>query len=151
MGSNCQGFSGAVFDGKYIYYVPCTRTGTFLGVVLRYDTTATYTSTASYNSVDLVSSFNSNYSGFSGGVFDGKYVYFVPCNNNGYSGLIARCNTTQPFASTCFDSYDVAGNVNSVCKGFKGAVFDGKYIYYVPNYIGQVNLGGASRLIYVYH
>ena len=73
---------------------------------------------------------NASYKGYSGAVFDGRYIYYVPCIGNiGYHGFIVRYDTTTAFSGGTYNVYDVASNVNPNCKGFKGAVFDGRYIY----------------------
>ena len=51
---------------------------------------------------DLISYFdtttvNSNSTGFTGGVFDGRYIYLVPYNNGSIFGQITRYDTTRPF------------------------------------------------------
>ena len=123
---NNKGFSGGVFDGKYIYFVPNSN-----GQILRYDTTLSFFSSTSYSIFDSTV-LNSTSSGFDGGIFDGRYVYFIPFNNGFYHGQITRYDTTLSFTS--FDSYSVfnTSTVNASSKGFKGGVFDGRYIYLVP-------------------
>ncbi len=69
--SNLQGFLGAVFDNRYVYFVPGTG-----GIFLRYDTLGSFTSSLSWSAFDA--SFTSGLStvSFLGGYFDGTYVYF---------------------------------------------------------------------------
>jgi hypothetical protein len=129
------GFIGGVYDGRYIYYVPAyDGTGRGSGTILRYDTTLSFTISSSY-SVFNVSTIQSTCAGFHGGVYDGRYVYFVPSyfqTPTGYSGTVARYDTTGSFAVA--SSYSIF-NLQSVargCYGFKGAVFDNRYVYYVP-------------------
>ena len=69
-------FSGAVFDGRYVYLVPNK------GQITRYDTTRSFTASTSYATFDMQSSVNSNSQRFSGAAFDGRYIYFCP-NSSG--------------------------------------------------------------------
>ena len=123
---NNKGFSGGVFDGKYIYFVPNSN-----GQILRYDTTTSFFSPTSYSIFDSTV-INSTSSGFDGGIFDGRYVYFVPFNNGFYHGQITRYDTTLSFTSVGSYSVFNTSSVNTFSKGFKGGVFDGRYLYLVP-------------------
>ncbi|MBF8263360.1 MAG: hypothetical protein HW387_1025 [Parachlamydiales bacterium] len=126
-----QGFNGGVFDGRYVYLVPY-NTGVAHGTITRYDTTQSFTAAASYTCFDTLA-VNSASKGFISGVFDGRYVYLVPNNNGGRFGQITRYDTAQSFTAaasyTCFDTLAVS----NASKGFEGGVFDGRYVYLVPN------------------
>ena len=128
--SNARAFSGAVFDGRYVYFVPG---GTTLGVAIRYDTTQSFTTSTSYVAFNATANLSSNSTGFIGGAFDGRYVYFVPGHNTSDSGQITRYDTTGSFTqSTSYAIYNMAANVNSNSRSFGGAIFDGRYLYFVP-------------------
>ena len=71
--SQSTGFEGAIFDGRYVYLVPNTN-----GQITRYDTTAPFTTSSSYATFDTKAFVSSNSTGFTGGVFDGRYVYYAP-------------------------------------------------------------------------
>jgi hypothetical protein len=125
------GFQGAVFDGRYIYFVPYSTTGGVSGTISRYDTTLSFTTVGSWTTFNSTGVSGSS-SGFVGGAFDGRYVYYVPSNNGVVSGTVTRYDTTRSFTTIgSYSVYDMAANVNSYSKGFYGAVFDGRYIYYV--------------------
>ncbi|MBF8264064.1 MAG: hypothetical protein HW387_1729, partial [Parachlamydiales bacterium] len=138
--SASKGFLGGVFDGRYVYLVP-SNNGAAFGQITRYDTTQSFTTAASYTCFDTLA-VNAASKGFAGGVFDGRYVYLVPNNNATAFGQITRYDTTQSFTAaasyTCFDTL----TVNNASKGFFGGVFDGRYVYLVPNnngnYFGQI-------------
>ena len=87
---------------------------------------------------------------FFGGVFDGRYVYFVPYDNgSSYHGNVLRFDTSLPFTNPdSWSAYD-AENTNSLdTKGFYGGVFDGRYVYFVPNYNGLLwDFGGGDIII----
>ena len=120
-GLNTVYFDGAVFDGRYMYFVPL-----YNGVVLRYDVNA------SFNNPDSWSAFDAAYLNTElrvGAIFDGRYIYFVPYS----SGIVIRYDTHHDFSNqSSWTSYD-AGNTSGLdSKGFDGAVFDGKYVYFIP-------------------
>jgi len=78
-----------------------------------------------------------------GGVFDGRYLYFVPFSDaGGVSGLLLRYDTQSLLAGltswTMFDTTSIATNL----KGFAGATFDGRYVYLVP-FAGSAGYSGA--------
>ncbi len=82
--------------------------------------------------------------GFSGGIFDGRYIYMVPYNNGAYYGQITRYDTFGNFSSS--SSYAVFNtsvlNANDI--GFSTASFDGRYVYFMSYTNGSVF---TSRII----
>ncbi|MBS0625611.1 MAG: hypothetical protein JSS32_06140 [Verrucomicrobia bacterium] len=145
--SNSVGFSGGVFDGRYIYFAPNTNTLTVSGQITRLDTTLLFNTTSSYSIFDTAFNINSNSGGFQGGAYDGRYVYFIPnINPLTVSGQITRYDTTGAFnASSSYSVFDTASLVNSSSAGFFGAVFDGRYLYFVPNANGLTQSGLVTR------
>lgn len=124
---NAKGFTGAVFDGRYLYFMPSSGT-TF---VARYDTQQPFTTQGSWSTFDVTTA-NTNAKGFYGGAFDGRYVYLVPGNNGTANGFLMRYDTTTAFGSTSsWAGFDIA-SVNAGAVGFAGAGFDGRYVYFVP-------------------
>jgi antitoxin component YwqK of YwqJK toxin-antitoxin module len=136
LGGSYVGFTGAVFDGRYVYYVP--NNANTSGFALRYDTQGSFSLAASWTGVDMTSlaALGASYKGYMGGVFDGRYVYYVPYNNGAYHGLAARYDTQGSFTATgSWTGVDISGASainNANYKGYVGAVFDGRYIYYIP-------------------
>ena len=129
-------FFGAAFDGRYLYAVPCDPG--FGSVLHRYDTRASFGSADAWSAFDMaaVNGINPSYDGQCdiGGVFDGRYVYFVPNSIYEYwEGTVARYDTQGGFS-------DVAGSwatfntqmLADTAAGFMGAAFDGRYVYFVP-------------------
>ncbi|MBS0625615.1 MAG: hypothetical protein JSS32_06160 [Verrucomicrobia bacterium] len=146
LNSNSVGFKGAVFDGRYIYYVPSNGqvAATYAGQITRFDTTGTFGASSSYSVYDTAANINSNSVGFSGALFDGRYIYFVPYLNPAgtASGQITRLDTTALFnASASYAVYDMAANVNANSCGFQGGCFDGRYMYFAP-YQNQASYSG---------
>ena len=89
-----------------------------------------------------------NSSGYFGAIFDGRYVYFSPEQHSTvkkgdpYSmpghGIVLRYDTYADFKnSKSYSAYD-AGNTNGLeTKGYYGAAFDGRYVYFVPRQLGN--------------
>jgi hypothetical protein len=146
-------YQGAAFDGRYVYYA---SRGEMPSPALRYDTKAdaSFSTTSAWAAFDIDGVTDDAGGkaplGFSGAVFDGRYVYFVPYNN----GTIARYDTKPPppasdgGAPDAGDAGDAAppsafdteahwsifdtSTVDNRSTGFQGAVFDGRFIYLIP-------------------
>jgi hypothetical protein len=135
VGADPRGFVGEVFDGRYVYYVPHDN-GSYgwFGEVLRYDTQATFGAPSGWAAFDPgANGVGSDPDGYAGGVFDGRYVYFVPYINDALSpsGEVLRYDTQSSFESTsAWTAYDVD---SFAAGGYWGATFDGKYLYFAPN------------------
>ena len=87
--ANYKGYKGMCFDGRYIYLVP-DNNGSYHGNFLRYDTTAAFNASASYEAMDL-SSINALYVGYIGMIYADKYLYLIPHENNtNYHGNVLR-------------------------------------------------------------
>ena len=148
VGVDPVGFAQAIFDGRYVYFVPLKAVNGYHGEVLRYDTTANFQSADSWSTFDAgANGVGVDATGYAGAVFDGKYVYFVPLYNGSfYHGEVLRYDTSSNFQSAeSWSTFDADANgVGSDPVGFEGAVFDGKYVYFVPwkdstgNYHGEV-------------
>lgn len=129
-----KGFQGAIFDGRYVYFVP-NNNGAIDGKVLRYDTTGDFSTASSWASYDASNADGVNgMKGLIGGAFDGRYVYFSPSNNGAVFGKVLRYDTTASFsAAGSWSVYDFSNldGLNDL-KGFRGTVFDGRYLYFIP-------------------
>jgi hypothetical protein len=129
------GFSGAAFDGRYVYFAPHLH-----GVVVRFDTTSALpTSPAAWSAFD-VSPLTPEDGGsdpqFSGAAFDGRFVYFVP-STAGF-GVVERYDTLSTFTSACaWSTFDLT-RLDPTASFYFGAVFDGQYLYFVPRNGGPV-------------
>jgi hypothetical protein len=141
--SKSVSFIGGVFDGRYVYLVPNSSRTTPSGQITRYDTTLSFSNSTSYSIFDMTT-VQTNSKGFIGGVFDGRYIYYVPNANTAAFGLVVRFDTTLQFTSTTsYAVFDMAANINSNSAGFSTGLYDGRYIYFVPNtnnssYFGQI-------------
>ncbi len=142
------GYQGAVFDGQqYIYFVPYNGDDDWHGEVLRYDTDQEFTEASSWEKCDVVALLGAK-GGYWGGVFDGEqYIYFVPfANGNGVMhGEVLRFDTLDPDGFCDAESwlfYDPgADRVGTDPDGYNRAVFDGQYVYFVPDQ----NEGGSAN------
>ena len=139
------GYEGTVYDGRYVYFVPYYNGSSFSGEVLRYDTLGDFAAAEAWTAytpdvgVDV---------GYRCGVYDGRYVYFVPGVSTGDDrGRVLRLDTQGTFADpaswTAFDPG--AQGVGVDPDGFWGGVFDGQYVYFAPNHNGDAYSGEVLR------
>lgn len=135
-----RGFNGASFDGRYLYLIPQENAGGSDGVVARYDTQASFMSTASWATFDT-SSLSADAVGFASATFDGRYLYLVP-----YQGAtVVRLDTTATFtAPSAWSTFPLTAVVPSYAA-YGGAVFDGRYVYLVPFFSGSGAVGRVVR------
>src|SRR5678816_2876057 len=118
--STTTGWAGGIFDGKYLYLMPF-HNPTVHGVFVRYDTTQAFNTAASYQKFDLATVSTSAVE-FTGGAFDGKYVYLAPAVN----GLPVRFDKAALFdAGASYETHTL-----SLVERYVAAAYDGaKYIY----------------------
>ena len=93
------------------------------------------TQASSWSTFDMTG-WNGFAGGFIGAAFDGRYLYFVPHYDTNYDGVVARYDTQASFSSAGSWSVFDAGTVGA--RGFAGASFDGRYVYFVPFIDGVV-------------
>jgi hypothetical protein len=140
-------FSGGAFDGKYVYFTPSGRSPCAgRGVAVRYDTGGAFDDLASWKGFD-VRSVVAPHLGFLGTAFDGRYLYFAPGNDDqGVSSLAARYDTTAPFdLASSWRTFDLTG-LSAGAKGYAGATFDGRYVYFAPDYNGTTDRPPVLRV-----
>lgn len=143
-----RGHYGAVFDGRYVYFVPrgknySGKTGSFnefQSNLLRYDTHMNFKNSGSWAAYDMGVDVSKQ-----SAAFDGRYIYFCPGyehdgqGNITGSSKIIRFDTESPFKVP--SSYRTL-DVNTICRAEKGnydgAAFDGRYVYFVPLVSGVV-------------
>jgi hypothetical protein len=71
--------------------------------------------------------------GFDGAGFDGRFVYFVPNLDVGPSGLVVRVDSLGDFTDKKSWSTFNMTSLDPAAAEFRGAVFDGQYMYFIPN------------------
>lgn len=132
-GVDTKNFDGAVYDGRYVYFVPLSNK-----CVLRYDTQGEFTDKANWVGYDT------GYLGMRmcvGGVFDGKYVYFAPYGDN---PVVVRYDVGKAFTKKgSWSTFEIARAEGLGTRGFDGAAFDGRYVYFVPFYDGGKDFHGT--------
>ena len=162
-GLETRGFFGAMCDGRYVYFSPQCNTAGRHGTALRYDTHGGFDDPGSWSAYDAgrtsgldttgyygvactgryvyyVPGYDGDGGGGSGAVFDGRHVYYVPYGDN---TAVVRYDTESPFdAGASWESRDVAGTSGLDCRGFDGALFDGRYVYFIPFYNGGADESG---------
>jgi hypothetical protein len=125
-------YAGAVFDGRYLYVVPSSVDTPFL----QYDTKTAFSEDSSWKSYTANIM---NTTAYYGGTFDGRYLYFAPSTDEdgNESGVVERYDTTLGFTAdaawTWVNLPTLPGEpLAPKAVGFFGAVFDGQYVYLVP-------------------
>ncbi len=136
--SGANHFNGIIFDGRYIYCIPVGNPGSYHGIVAQFDTTkGTIDTPSGWSFVDLgTAPFNSGNTnpatGYGSGIFDGKFIYFLPfANNSGTSSTIARFDTSLSLDdSTAWSYFDIstATGAGAGAKGYCSGAFDGQYL-----------------------
>jgi|GEM_PF-383398 len=133
-----RGYFGAVFDGRYVYFVPEMHGEEGMpthGVVLRYDTHHDFYDHASYEAYDASTTDGLDTRGFYGGAFDGRYVYFIPrqIDMTDYHSRLLRFDSQGDFKDPAsWAAFDI-GEPHSQ----QGAAFDGRYLYFCPGFWGD--------------
>ncbi|MBF0099474.1 MAG: hypothetical protein HQK77_01055 [Desulfobacterales bacterium] len=128
----CKGFSGVVFDGRYIYLSPCNN-GTTVAQVLRFDPTLPFDQPDSWNIFEITK-INPDSRGFVDLLFDGQYIYFIPFYQQlgKHHGTVTRYDTRLTFDDSKSWSFFDTTTLHPNCRGFVSGCFDGSYIYLSP-------------------
>ena len=124
--SALKGFVGGFTDGRYGYFVPYYN-GDYSGKVARVDL---QNFTPGGVTILNLAGADPSLRGFQGGFTDGRYGYFIPFYNGGFSGKVARVDL-QNFNAGGVSSLDLTA-YDSGLKGFIGGFTDGRYGYLVP-------------------
>jgi hypothetical protein len=136
VGSDPDGYAGAVFDGRYVYFAPDHNGGGRHGEVLRYDTEGPFGTAASWSAYDPgANGVGADPDGYGGAEFDGRYVYFAPDHNGtARHGEVLRLDTQANFASTgAWTTFDPGANgVGTDPDGYSDVLFDGRHLYFSP-------------------
>lgn len=96
--ASAGGFSGAWYDGAYVYFVPHGLGGVASGVVVRLDPGGDARDPASWATFDtgaLGVDGGTPAKGFSGASSDGRYLYFVPNGASTPDGRVVRYDTSR--------------------------------------------------------
>lgn len=133
------GFAGAVFDGRYIYYVPFSDSNSRHGRVLRFDTQGSFTSGGSWDAYDAGMTGGMGTKGYNGAVYDGRYIYLTPFGYDPIAhGRVVRYDTEADFKTAgSWSVYDAAGTDGLDTRGYYGSAFDGRYVYFTAFHNGS--------------
>jgi hypothetical protein len=147
---DARGFSGAFFDGRYVYFVPFAIPGLHHGRLVRYDTQAgrNFGDAQAWSQVNLTA-FEPYAKGFIGGAYDGeRYAYMAPGPGAFIDGgrpesLAARYDSTLALGAEpswqFFDTQRIDPSLNGGPRGFFGTVLTEDHLYFVPyGYGGSV-------------
>lgn len=149
-----QGFDGSVFADPYMLFVPSEGEKGSHGTAVVYNTQLALNAPSSWKSVDLTKFFGSLAAGFRKGGFDGTHAYLAPGTNaSGPSAAVARVNMTKDvtqasswemtdpstFAATGLNAalLPSSSGFSTAARGYNGAIFDGNYMYFVPDTNGD--------------
>ncbi len=142
-------YAGATFDGRYVYYAPNNdgRIAGGVGFALRYDTQGPFGGVPSWQEFDLTQ-VDPDARGFAGATFDGRYVYFA----SQYQSLAVRFDTQGTFTqASSWQKFDLATlfppntGGNAVGSGHMGLIYDGRYVYWLPQQSEQEIMSYDTR------
>ena len=150
VGVDPDGYHGAAFDGRYVYFAPFHNGTGWHGEMLRYDTHVAFTSAAAWKTYDPgAAGVGQTPDGYTGVTFDGRYMYYTPFLSASveHHGEVMRYDTTQPFAqATSWEAFDAGEHgVGYDPDGYVGGVFDGRYVYFAPDFNGTWFHGETLR------
>jgi hypothetical protein len=132
-GMSTVGYAGAIFDGRYVYFVPSKDQAGLHGHVMRLDTHGDFDAPESWMAYDAATTGEGGATGYLGGTFDGRYVYFAP-QGGPVHGKVLRHDTSGDFLSSAsWSMHDAGATDGMTARGFQGAVFDGRHVYFVPH------------------
>ena len=127
-------YDGGGFDGRYIYYCPSSSES-----FIRFDTQGTsFTTATDWQKMNMSTAMSAAWHGtaFSVAVFDGRYMYFA------HRIFALRFDTQGTSFSTYTDwsaiRTDTAIDGAAGDYHFRGAAYDGKYIYYTPQNLDTI-------------
>ena len=120
---------GAVFDGRHLYFCAYGNSS-----MVRYDTAAPFDEPAAWQTYVPVAN-----SGFDGGFFDGRYIYYVPftraaaAGESVFHGSWLRYDTAAPFDDpAAWQTHDASYTDGLHTTAYNAGAFDGRYFYTAP-------------------
>jgi len=128
-------FTGAAFDGRYMYYAPASVESGSASPLVRYDTLGAFTDSSSWSKFDMTQT-TSGTVGFFGAAVVGSALYLVPALVfTGPNSVATRYDTTASFtnaASYSVFDFTTIPTADSNAVGYAGSTYDGHYLYFVP-------------------
>ena len=131
---NLGQFAGVVFDGQYFYAVPHCPIPDWDCTVIQYDTSSQdFTNSEAWKNFPIPQIGDDLYS-YSGGAFDGRFVYFTPNKGTDYHSNLLQYDTTMEFSDTlAWDLFNFGEASGRDLAGFFGATFDGRFLDLIPH------------------
>ena len=122
-------FNGMAFDGRHIYYIPLSTDS-----CVRFDTLGTFTDITDWEQIAISSAQGQSKgadgtNGFSGGSFDGRFIYYCTQTAN----TMLRYDTTASFtAITSWEQIEQASATGAATADSTNNLpaFDGNWVYY---------------------
>jgi hypothetical protein len=120
---------GPAFDGSHVYYA-----GYHAGsgsVSARFDTAGDFLDKTAWATFEpVVKLQNDAAKGLSSTAFDGRYVYLISSSTN----VVLRHDSTAEFTDAgAWRFFDPGPLSDPALSDFRGAVYDGRYLYLVPS------------------
>ena len=117
-------FRSACFDGRYLYMISEYNGTNDAGTIVRYDTTASFSSSGSYDSVDLTS-IDGEYKLYHEIIFTGNEIYLLHANNDINNNDFLKYSISDDFVSASFEVVNIQG-FDSKYHNLKSGCFAGK-------------------------
>ena len=128
--ANAKGYTSICFDGQNIYCCPYYNGSSAHGLLIKYDTSLSFLS--SNVEIKNLESINANLKGFYGLSITEDHMYIIPYNDGSPHGKLVRCNLNKSFSDDNSYEYIDLTSVDSGLKGYKGSIYDGRYLYLIP-------------------
>ena len=134
---------GAVFDGRHLYFCAYGH-----AKIVRFDTDADFGDPASWETRDADHTDGLRTTGFDGGFFDGRFVYFQPFflhvgpgkRDNLFHSNYLRYDPTRPFDDPgSWQAFNASETNGLKSVGYNGGAFDGRYFYAAPWQQGRLH------------
>jgi len=132
--SKAKAFIGGVVAKGAVYFVPATDS-----LVTRYPADSPDFVAPAFDTYDIGGVTNAR--GWCGGATDGDFVYYAPYKkalNGPRNGVVMRYDTRADFKKDASWSTFDTSMLSPPASAFQGAMYDGKYVYFVPREDGVV-------------
>jgi hypothetical protein len=135
-GATCATLIGAGSTGTPTCTNGCTRIDRSGCTPPSTTTWSTLNNASKWKTFDMTT-LDAEAKGYAGAVFDGRYVYFAPfVQETKSNSRMVRYDTQGALDAAGSWKFFDASTVNASASGFWGAAFDGRYVYFVPQYTG---------------
>jgi hypothetical protein len=132
LGAGAGSFFGAVAVNGSAYFIPGATNGAAVSPLTIYDTTQRVNANGAYTQVPFPDALVDASLSFAGGAYDGHYVHLANTSLRGaIDAATAVAYDTTVDGAASWSSFDL-GFLSPKPQGFLGAVFDGRYVYFVP-------------------